>query len=161
MKYGKLVLFCSLSVLGVFAVSQASAATNMVVLNSSSKPATVTCNAVGTINPGEATWSCIDADITANGMEYQVKDTGESCGSSAWNIEYIANGKVIKTECTHIGFGRTGCHYVQILDNAIKVKVMGNENLCASQWGSQVGAPAVKEITNLLLDVAAVAIPVK
>jgi len=156
----KLVFMSALafSLLSLAPIAQAF--TNMVVVNTSSHKVTVTCNAVGTIGNGEGVWSCIDANMASDdGHRWLVKDTHQSCGKSAWNIQYLDQNKntVLTNACTHIPVGRTGCHYVEVTNAGLKVQVRNDEGLCVSQWGKQIGGPAVQKILGVLQNAAVLA----
>jgi hypothetical protein len=148
-------------VLGAAARSQAD--TNIVVLNSTSKGITVSCDNVGRIPAEGRTWSCLDATITTDfgGQRYTVQDTHgggdkDSCGSG-WDIRYRhgdANGKIIRDQCTYLGFGQIGCHLVEVKEYVDKktgahrvglyVSVMPNDNYCAGVYIGQFSGSAVE-----------------
>jgi hypothetical protein len=125
-------------------VPKSHAATNIVVLNSTSGDITVSCNATGKIAPGNGGWSCVDAKITTlNGDSYSVKDTHghAGCGGGAWSIRYVHdnNGKLMANACTGLGFGQIGCHIVQVTNQGLRVSIQGNDNACAGQYATQFG----------------------
>jgi hypothetical protein len=153
--------------LGAAARSQAD--TNIVVLNSTSKDITVSCNNVGRISPGGHTWSCLDATITTDfgGQQYTVQDTHgggdhDSCGG-AWDIRYRhgdAHGKIIKDACTGLGFGQIGCHIVEVKEYVdqnhggvhkigLYVSVQPNDNYCAGVYMNQIFGPALENLFKL------------
>ena len=104
LSYSAAVGFCLFGL-----VSQSHAATNIVVLNSTSGDITVACNATGRIAPGNGGWSCVDAKIiTSTGDTYSVKDTHghAGCGGGAWSIRYVHdnNGKLMANACTGARF---------------------------------------------------------
>jgi hypothetical protein len=143
---------------GFAASSQA--ATNIVVLNSTSGKITVACNATGSVAPGNGTWSCVDAKIiTARGDTYNVKDThGHSgCQGGAWSIEYIneKTGKVIKNACTKLGFGQIGCQVVQVTETGLRVDVEPNDNACAGQYISQFGGKIFNGLVQVVTKASA------
>jgi hypothetical protein len=104
----------------------------MVVLDSTAHDITVACNATSKIAPRNGGWSCIDAHIVSGKDTYLAKDTHghNGCKGGGWGIQYVHenNKKVLTSVCTNLSLGQIACHYVQVLDNGLRVSVQKDDN---------------------------------